>query len=249
MRSLLARSVSALARPPAVFWGMLFLLSASVHGMGLRAFVALPVDANGGELRLAYTGAEDYGNGVLSAGLALGLAPRHALLFGLPYRFSSSQPDAVAPVSLLYRYTQWVKDSPHGTRRLAWLAGYSVPLSADQHGAVQAGLVYTRFYRRHELDADFLYQYGQASRPDSARIDISWQYRLSPRQHPQWGLAPQLNTVLELNGQWIRSQAVNRQLTAGLQWVWPRWVVEGGYGFGLARSDADAWVVSVRYHF
>jgi len=217
-------------------------------GMGLRSLVALPVNAHGAVLRLAYLGQAPGNNGTLISTLAYGVTARSTVLIGAPYRFSSSG-DGALPVSLLYRRTIWQQDRSGGTSRLAWLAGASLPAASGQKPAAQAGFVYTRFEGRHELDVDGIYRHGLGARPDSAQFDVSWQYRIAPHQRPDWGLVPDINLVLEYNAQWQSGAGDQKQLTAGAQWAGRRWVVEGGYGWGLTRGENNKWLVSARYHF
>ena len=227
---------------------LLLSLASPVNGMGLRAFVALPVDRHGTVIRMAYLGADSVNKGVLATGIAYGLTARSTLLLALPYRFASAG-DRALPVSLLYRHTLWQQDRADGTMRLAWLAGFVLPVSSDQDSAMQGGFVYTRFQGRHELDVDGLYRSGTGDSPDSARFDVSWQYRVLPTQRPTWGLVPDVNLVLEYNAQWQARTGNQRQITAGAQWAAPRWVLEGGYSWGMSAGETDRWLVSLRYHF
>lgn len=64
------------------------LAAQSTQAMGLRSFVALPVDKGGQVARLQYQRNTDANADVLVATAALGLGRKQTLLLGLPYRLS-----------------------------------------------------------------------------------------------------------------------------------------------------------------
>ena len=136
-----------------------------------------------------------------------------------------------------------------GTDRLGILAGLIVPTENDRDAAVQAGFVFTHFKNRNEIDVDILYQSGIDNRLDSGRYDLSWQYRLSPVDRPDWGFASELNTVVELNGRWNEGNSVSHQLTLGLQWIHPKVVIEGGMVNDLNNANETRFILSTRFHF
>ena len=59
----------------------------------------------------------------------------------------------------------------------------------------------------------------------------------------------QWNTVLELGGRWTAGNTVTHQFTVGLQWVHPRWVLEGGITQDLNEADDTRFILSTRFHF
>lgn len=228
---------------------LLSLLSVqNANSMGLRSFVALPIDKHGYVIRFSYehlTGG-NRDNFITSA--AYGLSSDQALLFGVPYKLKPSDGDHFGDLSALYRHTIIQDDFFSGTSRLALLAGAIVSSDNDRDPAVQAGFVYTFFKDRYEFDIDALYQAGVDSRPDSGRYDISWQYRLLPAFYPDWGIESELNTVTELNGRWKEGNEITHQVTIGLQLVNPTWVIEGGFVKSLNNNDLS-FLLSTRFHF
>ncbi|SEK56225.1 hypothetical protein SAMN05216262_101670 [Colwellia chukchiensis] len=145
----------------------------TAHGMGLKSFVALPIDKHGYVIRFSYehlTGG-DKDNFITS--VAYGLSNDQALLIALPYKVKPREEERVGDLSALYRRTVIQNDFFLGTSRLALLAGAVVPSDNDRDPAVQGGFVYTFFKGRYEFDIDALYQAGINNRPDSGRYDIS----------------------------------------------------------------------------
>ncbi|WP_202601088.1 MULTISPECIES: hypothetical protein [unclassified Vibrio] len=213
----------------------------------MRSFVALPIEKGGSVIRFAYE--HNDGTDVLLANAAYGLSANQAILLGLPYRLSPDGPDRQDDVSVLFRHIVWQHDSLSGTRRLGLLGGAIVPTESNRDAALQAGFVMTYFQGRHEWDLDALYQAGLQHRPDSGRYDISWQYRLAPDERPEWGLPPELNSVLEFNGRWNEDTGTVHQITTGLQWVHKEWVIEGGLIKELNKSADWRYILSTRFHF
>ncbi len=103
------------------------------------------------------------------------------------------------------------------------------------------------------MDIDALYQSGTGKRQDAGRYDVSWQYRLSPAERPDWGIAKELNSVLELNGRWKQGANTVHQATAGLQWIDQKWVLEGGITQDLNQIGNNKkerrYLLSARFHF
>lgn len=219
------------------------------HGMGLRSFVALPVEKNGAVIRFAFEHANEPNTDVLSTSAAYGLNAGQTLLLGVPYRLSPSGADQQGDLSLLYRHIVWQKNRLSGTSRLGLLGGAITPAGSDRNAAIQTGFVFTHFKGRHEIDVDALYQAGIENRPDSGRYDISWQYRLSPAEFPDWGIPSGLNSVLELNGRWDTVSGSVQQVTTGLQWVHRKWVIEGGITQDLNVTKDLSYLLSTRFHF
>jgi hypothetical protein len=217
--------------------------------MGLRSFVALPVDKGGSVLRFL----ADYNFGshtnVLNVSAAYGLSGQQTLLFGVPYRLSPSGNKRQGDFSALYRQILWTKDTAKGTDRFGFLGGFIYPTDSDQQGAAQAGFVFTHFKGRHEIDFNTLYQKGLYDRLDSGRYDLSWQYRISPNTLPELGISDEIYTVFELNGRWNEGNTISQQITTGLTWVRPKWILEGGIVKELNNQQDTHLVISTRFHF
>jgi hypothetical protein len=221
----------------------------SAGAMGLRSLVALPVDKGGSVVRLTLESADKANTDHLITNVAYGISADKTLLFGLPYRIEPDDQNRTGDLSVLYRHIGWREDNRDGTNRLGLLIGALLPSQTDDSSAVQAGLVFTHYKTRNEIDSDLLYRFGEDDRLDSARYDISWQYRLRPGQRPAWGLVPELNTVLELNGRWLEDEDVVHQVTAGLQWILPQWVFEGGIARDISNGSETRLILSTRFHF
>ncbi|GAW94883.1 MULTISPECIES: hypothetical protein [Colwellia] len=229
----------------------------NAHSMGLRSFVALPLDKHGYVVRFLYEHITGSSSGNFHTSTAYGLSNDQALLFSIPYKITANDENHFGELSALYRHTVMQDDFFSGTARLALLAGAIVPMNnvpsdaSDnvREPAVQAGFVYTFFQGRHEFDIDALYQAGINSRADSGRYDISWQYRLSPSVYPDWGIGSELYVVTELNGRWQEADEITHQVTLGLQWLQPTWVIEGGIVKNLTNNNDLTVLFSSRFHF
>lgn len=225
------------------------LVQGAVHAMGLRSFVALPVEQGGKVARFLVEHNADDDTDTLFLNGAYGLTGRQTLLVGLPYRLSPSGSDRRGDLSALYRHITWQDDTFTGTRRLGLLAGAVIPTESERDPALQAGFVTTIYRNRWEWDADALYQVGLADRPDSAQYDLSFQYRLSPVQYPDWGISAEWDAVIELNGRWQEGDTMVHQVTGGLQWIHRNWVLEGGVVQDLNGPEATRAILSLRLHF
>jgi hypothetical protein len=225
------------------------VITNTVFSMGLRSFVALPVEKEGAVIRLAFEHAKDSDSNNLITSMAYGLSSKQTLLLGLPYRISPAGNNRQGDISALYRHIVWQEDHPSGTDRLGLLGGVIVPAENDRDAAIQAGFVFTHFKGRNEIDIDALYQLGINSRLDSGLYDLSWQYRISPVERPDWGISPELNSVLELNGRWTEGNNMTHQLTAGLQWVHQKLVIEGGIVKDINNTKETRYILSTRFHF
>ena len=217
------------------------------YAMGLKTFVALPVEKGGAVGRFSLNSNEDSDTFVSSG--AYGLDAKKALLFSLPYRLSSSGGQRVGDISALYRQITYQKDRASGTDRLGLLVGAVIPTQSQRDSAVQTGFVFTHYKHRNEIDIDALYQMGLGSRFDSGRYDISWQYRLLPKERPDWGIVKELNSVIELNGRWQENNEITHQITVGLQQTYKKWVVEGGVTKDINNDNKLSYIVSTRFHF
>lgn len=221
----------------------------NTHAMGLRSFVALPVEKEGAVIRLAFEHEKDTDTDTLTTSAAYGISRKQTLLLGMPYRFTPSDGNRQGDLSVLYRYIVWQEDSLSGTNRLGFLGGAIIPTGGDRDGATQAGFVFTHFKNRHEIDIDILYQAGSNNRSDSGLYDISWQYRLSPTERFDWGIGQELNSVLELNGRWSEGKKTTHQVTVGLQRIHQKWVVEGGVAKDIINGNELRYILSMRFHF
>lgn len=217
--------------------------------MGLRSLVALPVDTSGIVTRFSLESSDEAERDDLVISAAYGISASQTLLFGQTYRIDPAGSDRSGDLSLLYRHIVSREDFFAGTNRLGLLVGVLAPAQSSQDSALQAGLVYTHFKNSNEIDSDLVYRIGNGDRPDSARYDISWQYRLMPARRPAWGLTPEVYTVLELNGRWRDNTETAHQLTAGLQWIHPQLVIEGGVVRDISNGDDTIILLSTRLHF
>jgi hypothetical protein len=232
-----------------VFAALCVTVSQPSLAMGLRSFVALPVEKGGQVLRIQLLRNFDANIDQAIASLAWGIDGRSTLLFDIPYRLSPGGSDQLGDLSALYRRTVWQVDSPGKTSRLAWLGGVVIPTDSKRDTAVQAGAVATFYRGRFEWDLDILYQAGQGNCPNSGRYDISWQYRLTPSEYPEWGLPTEWHLVLELGGRYRQDQSTVHQVTSGLQWIHPRWVLEAGITRDLNGPEETTALLGARWHF
>ena len=217
--------------------------------MGIRSLVALPVEKDGAVVRLALNHDQQADSTTLITSAAYGINARQTLLMALPYRLSPAGKDRQGDASVLYRHIVWQQDYFQGTDRLGLLAGVLIPGQDNSDTALQGGLVFSRFINRHEIDLDALYRTGMGERADTGRFDISWQYRLFPRQHADWGIGEEFYSVVELNGRWHQENGMTRQMTLGVQWVKAAWVVEGAMIKNITNSQQDQYLLSTRFHF
>ncbi len=227
---------------------LVFSLS-QTYAMGLRSFVALPINTGGGVVRFLNDYNFDANTDVFISALAYGISPKQSLFFALPTRLNPTGARRLGDFSALYRHTLFQKDNANGTNRLGFLGGFVLPTSSTRDSAAQAGFVFTRYHNRYEIDVDALYQKGFDNRGDSGRYDVSWQYRINPKILPEWGISNQLFTVLELNSRWQQGNSTSQQLTAGLTWAKAKYVVEGGFVKELNHREDTHFVLSARFHF
>ncbi len=117
----------------------LMVSSSGALGMGLRSFVALPLEKGGTVLRLFGEYNFDRDVNILSTNLAYGISGKQTPFLGLPYRLSPSGGDRLSDLNLLYRHIVWQVDDDIGTSRLGLLGGVVVPTDSDRDLRVQAG--------------------------------------------------------------------------------------------------------------
>lgn len=159
---------------------LICVITPDVWAMGLRSLVALPIDQGGVVARLFWERNADTDVELLTPSLALGLGPRQAMFAALPYRLSPSGSDRTGDFGLLYRHIVWHADTRETTTRFGLLGGAVIPTDEARDPQVQAGAVMTRYQDHHEWDVTLLWREGLGAAPDSARYDLSWQYRLAP---------------------------------------------------------------------
>ncbi len=229
------------------FAALLWPLTATA--MGLRSFVALPIEKGGAVARLQVTHNDDTDTTVGITNFAYGLSHRQTVLLGLPYRLNPAGNQRLGDISALYRQIVWQDDRHEGTSRLGLLGGAVIPGDSDRDAAIQAGFVATFYQGRVEWDIDALYQVGLDQRADSGRYDLSRQYRLTPAQYPDWGISSEWDLATELNGRWTEGNEVVHQATLGLQWIHQTWVLEGGIAQDLNGPDETRYLLSTRFHF
>ena len=218
--------------------------------MGLRSFVALPINKGGVVTRLVLDEAPTTNDDRLIANLAYGVDSIQTVFLTLPYRLSSGSTNRLGDVELLYRYNFWQDIDSIDSSRVGILVGGVVPTDRDRDPRASIGLVATRIDDRHEWDADFLWQQGIDEALNTLRYDLSWQYRIYPYEYPEWGLSSVVNTVIEFAGRGVEGETVVQQFTAGFQWiVTPRWVVEGGLTQDLNGPHNTSYIFSTRFHF
>lgn len=223
-------------------------ISSNVYSMGVRSFVALPVEKGGAVARFSFEHTKK--SDTLSSSMAYGISANQTLLLGLPYQLSL--PAGKSPqgdLSVLYRHTTYQNDTKSGTQRFAVLGGVVVPTEKNRDLATQLGFVFTHLKDRNEIDIDSLYQWGAGNRPNKGRYDISWQYRLLPQERPDWGIAKELNVVTELNGRWTKGDNTTHQATLGLQQVHKKWVIEAAVSQALNKEKETSYLLSTRFHF
>ena len=86
--------------------------------MGLRSFVALPVEKGGSVLRATVEHNSDTDFSFSTFNAAYGNGPRQTLFLGVPYRLSSGEGDRLGDVSALYRHIVSQFDTTNGTDRV-----------------------------------------------------------------------------------------------------------------------------------
>ena len=234
---------------PAILGAILALMAFHAGAMGIRSFVALPIETGGTVVRLVDEYNGDRGANSLDANLAYGLGPRQTLFFRLPYRHDPGSGGRWGDLGLLYRHILWQDDSPQGTRRLGLLGGVAIPTDPARDAGLSLGAVATLYRHRHEWDLDALWVEGLENRPDQARYDLAWQYRLSPAEYPEWGSGSEWDLDLELGSRWQRGGKMVHQATLGIQSIRARWVLEGALVRDLNASRDTRYILSVRFHY
>lgn len=226
----------------------LLIFTSKSFAMGLRSFVALPLEQGGMVFRLQNLETLNNNKNVAIANFAYGITGKQTLLLGFPYRISPSGSNRTGNLSVLYRYTAWQKDFIDGTYRLGLLGGGLIPTNSSSNGGTQSGAVATFYKGRHELDLDALWGQGFGKSPNRSQYDVSYQFRLSPAEYPESDLPSEWDAVVEYNGRWQQNQTLIHQATVGLQWVHPTWVLEGGAIQDLNGPHDTKFIISTRIH-
>lgn len=233
-----------------IFISTIFLLFPHlVWAMGLRSFVALPIEKGGHVVRIIAERNKDQSTDYLKTNYAYGISSKQTLLLGLPYRLSPSGSDETGNLSALYRHIIWQDDKKNRTTRIGLLGGLVLPTKKERDGSIQGGAVATFYQKRYEIDADILYRQGLGNNKNIARYDLSWQYRLTPAHYPQWGVGSEWDVVLELNGRYLEGQSTTHQITTGLQWIHKQWVFEGGAFKDMNNKHDTGFLLSTRFHY
>jgi len=209
--------------------------------MGLRAFVALPLEQGGSVVRPLLEHDRDANTTQLTTEFAYGLSATQTLMFALPYRVSGGSGRRTGDLMAFYRHQLWSADTAAGTARWSLLGGAVV--DHDGHARPQLGTVATWFRDRHEIDADLVAVGRGNGNPASGRYDLSWQYRLNPGERAWW------MSVLELGGRWQVGGTTTQQFTVGLQRIDGPWVIEGGIVHDVNNRHDTSVLLGVRYHF
>ena len=221
----------------------------AAHAGGLRSLVALPLVPGGIVTRLQVMGSIRPDNRLLSATVLYGLTTHQTLIFSVPDRSLELGDDGFGYVTGLYRRTVYQHDEPNATRRIAVIGGLRVPTDSNLDPQISAGFVTTIYKRRSEWDIDLVWMEGLGRSGNNGRYDVSWQYRLTPSEYPEWGIPTEWQSVLELGGRYSEGAEMVHQLTVGALWVHPSWVLEAGVIQDLSGPDVTSFLLGIRKHF
>lgn len=221
------------------------------YALGLRSFVALPV--GDGDLIMRFQNIYNFDDDVNTnpVSFAYGVTKDAALFVTVPYVSKlpdSDPPSRITNIPALLRLIAVQKDTDYTTFRVGLLGGGLIPVDSDSDGGGRFGAVSTLYFGRSEIDLDGLYTVGFGRNLNTAQYDLSWQYRIFPKVFDEWELGYSINTVLEANGRWRETNTVVHQVTAGLQFVYPRWVFEGGVTQDYNAEYKTALTLSIRVH-
>ena len=225
------------------------LVGHAAQAGGLRSLVALPLEPGGIVTRLQFVGSSSPDNLLVSGTLLYGLTTRQTLIFNVPYRDLERGDDGFGYVTGLYRGTVYQHDEPNATRRIAVIGGIRVPTDSNLDPQISAGLVTTIYKRRSEWDMDFVWTEGLGRSGNNARYDVSWQYRLTPSEYPEWGIPTEWQSVVELGGRYAEGSEMVHQLTVGALWVHPSWILEAGVIQDLNGPDVTSLLLGIRKRF
>jgi len=225
------------------------LLGHSAHAGGLRSLVALPLEPGGIVTRLQVVGSSNPDDVTVVGTVLYGLTTRQTLIFSVPYRELEFGDDGFGYVTGWYRGTVYQHDEPNATRRIAVIGGVRVPTDSNLDSQISAGIVATMYRHRSEWDIDLVWMQGLGRGGDNARYDVSWQYRLTPSEYPEWGIPTEWQSVVELGGRYAEGSEMVHQLTVGALWVHPSWVLEAGVIQDLNGPDVTSFLLGIRKHF
>lgn len=217
------------------------------NAMALRSFVAMPLEKNGMLVRMIAEENIDSDVTVLMTNFAYGLSAKQTLFIGLPYKFDDPS-SGIQNTNFLYRHLIAQSYQGGNVRRFGFLAGAILPKEDQSENRVQAGIVSTVAYRRHQWDMDALWVDGLGEVNDSARFDISWQYRLVPAKRSAWEQSNEWNSIIELGGRWNEISGTTYQYTIGVQWLSRRWVLEGGTVIDINKPEQQRYLLGFRVH-
>lgn len=231
-----------------IIFCLLMGISSSISAMGLRAFIALPLEREGMVFRFQGLLDPNKGIDVFATNFAYGISGKQTLFLEFPYRLSPAGSGRAGDLSALYRHIVWQQDMPGATNRLGLLGGVFIPTKSTSDGGAQVGAVATFYKRRHELDVDGLWGQGFGVSLNTVRYDISYQYRLIPSVYPETDLGAEWDAVVEYNGRWREDTHLIHQITIGLQWIHARWVLEGGASKDINSPQDVLYIISTRIH-
>ena len=187
----------------------------------------------------------------------------------------SNAESGLGDATLFARYEIYRFDRPGQTLRVAPFAGLRVPTgrdgktgdgSVDVFGGVIATLASTKWVLDSQVRYDLNREADGFERGDSAAVEFSFQYRLSPRQIDQ-DTKGFVFGVLEVSTTYNRRNRVigvsdrnsggfQLYLTPGLQYVTRRWIADFGVKVpvvnnlnGTALEPDYAVVTSIRINF
>lgn len=165
----------------------------------------------------------------------------------------------IGDILLSGKYRIYTKDYPGKTSRLSILGGIKLPIGQDDEedslgrlpqnlqlgsGSFDpiVGAAYSWQTLDYEVDADFSYNFNTEGADDFEfgdllKYNIAYQRRMWPFKLPEVGIYSQLNSVLELNGQYqAKDKSSGRKvgdsgghtlfLSPGLQYVTKRFILE-----------------------
>lgn len=226
----------------------IFLLGViqSVSAMGLRAFVAMPLEPGGAVFRVMAINNPDAEATTVMANVAYGLSSTQTVFFAWPYRFADNNEGGQDP-SLLYRYLALNYFGKDQSFRLGLLGGLVLPYKDNSETKVQAGFAMTGATSRNQVDADFLWVDGLGRSKDAARFDVSWQYRILPFKRSAWGNDTEWYSVVEMGGRWQEQNNTTYQATIGAQRITSHWIFEGGVVRDLNNKEQTQYLLSARY--
>jgi len=225
------------------------LLGHAAYAGGLRSLVALPLAPGSVVARLQIVGSSTPDNLTIAGTVMYGLTTRQTLIISVPYRHLEFGNDGFGYVTGFYRGTMYQHDEPNATRRIAVIGGLRMPTDGNHDPQIAAGLVATVYRHRSEWDFDIVWMQGLGRSGNNARYDVSWQYRLTPSEYPEWGMPTEWDSVLELGGRYVEGSGMVHQLTVGALWVHPGWVLEAGIIQDLNGPEATSILVGIRSHF